>query len=265
MVGTDILQIVYTCAEEVGARGPPGTTIGCSVQAGPQRQGRWGRRHMTQPANAHSPLARRSSGALIADHLRRQILSGELAPGQRLTQEDIAAQLGTSRVPVREALVILEQEGWVKMEMHRGGFVLPLETSVADNAEVWDLVFGLVARRAAQRLTPEFDSALAEAAEKLTTATDPATVSALCEHYLDVLFEAAKAPAVARMVRRSRAIAIDAVVGVVPETIEISRKGALEVIEAIRARDGERAIVAHAKVQQECLDRLMKAFRDRAQ
>ena len=92
---------------------------------------------MSRSARPRSQLARRSSGELIADHLRRQIIHGELGPGQRLAQEDIAARLGTSRVPVREALVILEQEGWIKMEMHRGGFVLPIETSVGDNAEVW--------------------------------------------------------------------------------------------------------------------------------
>lgn len=218
---------------------------------------------MSQPASAHVPLARRSSGALVADHLRRQILAGELAPNQRLTQEDIAARLGTSRVPVREALVILEHEGWVKMEMHRGGFVLPIETAVVDNAEVWDMIFALVARRAAKRLTPEFDAALADVAEKLAASKDPATTAGLCEQYLDVLFDAASAPAIARTVRRSRATSIDAIVEVVPDTIELSRRGALEIIEAIRARDGKRAIAAHAELQRECLDRLLTALRVR--
>jgi DNA-binding GntR family transcriptional regulator len=220
---------------------------------------------MSQPVRTSAPLPRRSSGELVADHLRRQILTGELAPGQRLAQEDIAAQLGTSRVPVREALVILEQEGWVRMEMHRGGFVLPVETSVSDNAEVWDLVFGLVARRAAARLTPEFDAQLAEVAADLTATDDPATISALCEHYLDVLFDAASAPAVARTVRRARATSIDIIFGIVPNTIEISRTGTLAVIAAIRAGDGEKANAAHAKMQKECLGLLLTAFSDREQ
>jgi DNA-binding GntR family transcriptional regulator len=168
-------------------------------------------------------------------------------------------------VPVREALVILEQEGWVKMEMQRGGFVLPIETSVADNAEVWDLVFGLVARRATARLTPEFDARLAQLAADLEATDDPATISALCEEYLDVLFEVASAPAVARTVRRTRATSIDAIVGVAPNTIEISRAGTLKVIEAIRDRDSARADAAHAEMQRECLDLLMKAIEDRGQ
>ena len=219
---------------------------------------------MSQSARARSQLGRRSSGELIADHLRRQIINGELGPGQRLTQEDIAARLGTSRVPVREALVILEQEGWVKMEMHRGGFVLPIETSVSDNAEVWDLVFGLIVRRAVARMTDEHDSHFAEIAKQLAAAQQPAAVSALCEDYLDILFEAASAPAVARTVRRTRATSIDSIVGVAPETTEISRKGTLAIIKAIRARDGERANAEHAAMQRDCLELLLKAFRNRA-
>jgi len=215
---------------------------------------------MSQPARARFPLTRRSSGALVADFLRRQIIAGELAPGQRLTQEDIAAQLQTSRVPVREALVILEQEGFVRMEMHRGGFVLPIETSISDNAEVWELMFGLVARRAAARLTAEFDSQLAQIAAELTATHNPAAILALCEDYLDVLFDAASAPPVARTVRRTRARVIDTIFDVVPDAIETSRSGTLEIIEAIRDRDGESANAAHAAMQRECLDLLMKAI-----
>jgi DNA-binding GntR family transcriptional regulator len=208
-------------------------------------------------------LTRRSSGELVADHLRRQIINGTLSAGQRLTQEDIAAALGTSRVPVREALVILEQEGWVRMEMHRGGFVLPVEASIADNAEIWELVFGLIVRRAIARLTDDWDAQLTKIAEQLTVATEPPAVSALCEQYLDVLFEAASAPAIARTIRRIRATSIDTVFEVVPESIEISRQGALAVIEAVHARDGKRANTAHEAMQRECLDLFMAALKAR--
>ncbi|WP_249026337.1 FCD domain-containing protein [Mycobacterium kyorinense] len=140
---------------------------------------------------------------------------------------------------------------------------MPIETSVGDNAEVWDLVFGLVARRAVARLTPEFDAQLAQVATELRATRDPATISALCEHYLDVLFDAASAPAVARMVRRIRATSIDTIFSVAPNTIEISRKGTLAVITAIRDHDSERANSAHAAMQRDCLDLLMKAFKNR--
>ena len=47
----------------------------------------------------------------IAGAMREAILAGDLVPGTRLGQDDIAARFGTSRLPVREALRILEAEG----------------------------------------------------------------------------------------------------------------------------------------------------------
>ena len=49
-----------------------------------------------------------ATGVRIAAHLREAILSGEIAPGQWIRQEDVAARLGASRLPVREALRMLE-------------------------------------------------------------------------------------------------------------------------------------------------------------
>jgi DNA-binding GntR family transcriptional regulator len=216
---------------------------------------------MSQPAQGR--LERRSSGEMVADRLRREIVAGLIGPGERLTQEDIGARLGVSRVPVREALVILEQEGWVTMEMQRGGRVLPIESSIADNAEVWDLIFGLMARRAADRLTPEFDAQLADIAEQLRATKDAAAIWTLCDAYLDVIFEAGSAPPVARTLRRIRAMAIDTIFDVVPATLEPSRVGTLAVIEAIRDGDGERAVAAHDVMQAECLHLLESAFASR--
>lgn len=209
------------------------------------------------------PLRRRSSGELVADDLRRDIIAGVLQPGQRLTQEDIGARLGVSRVPVREALVILEQEGWVKMEMHRGARVLPVESSINDNAEVWRLVFGLVARRATERLTSTLDEELQEIANTLATEQDSSNVWQLCELYLDVIFDAANTP-LARTLRRIHAMAVDTIFDVVPETIEVTRAGTLAVIGAIRAGDGERAVEAHDAMQRNCLQLLVTAFEGRA-
>ena len=59
----------------------------------------------------------------IAAHMRGVILSGELPPGARIRQEDIASQLGSSRLPVREALRILEAEGLVTLKANSGAWV----------------------------------------------------------------------------------------------------------------------------------------------
>ena len=69
--------------------------------------------------------------------LRARILGGELPAGSALRQEDLAASLGVSRVPVREALRMLESEGHVVYAAHRGYRVA--ELSVADLEEIYAL------------------------------------------------------------------------------------------------------------------------------
>jgi DNA-binding GntR family transcriptional regulator len=59
----------------------------------------------------------------VADHLRRAILGGVIGPGERVRQEDIAQQLGASRLPVREALQMLAAEGLVEHEPNKGARV----------------------------------------------------------------------------------------------------------------------------------------------
>jgi len=59
----------------------------------------------------------------VAEAIAARILSGELAPGTRIKQEELAAELGASRVPVREALRILESRGLVGLRANSGAWV----------------------------------------------------------------------------------------------------------------------------------------------
>jgi DNA-binding GntR family transcriptional regulator len=59
----------------------------------------------------------------VVEHLRREILGGRIGPGERVRQEDIAQQLGASRLPVREALQMLAAEGLVEHEPNKGARV----------------------------------------------------------------------------------------------------------------------------------------------
>ncbi|GAB3197863.1 GntR family transcriptional regulator [Nocardioides hungaricus] len=63
------------------------------------------------------------SSSRVAAYLREAILGGDLKPGDRIRQEDIAAKLGASRLPVREALRMLEAEGLTEHEPHKGARV----------------------------------------------------------------------------------------------------------------------------------------------
>jgi DNA-binding GntR family transcriptional regulator len=63
----------------------------------------------------------------VADYLRASILDGEIAPGERIRQEEVAERFGTSRLPVREALRILEAEGLTEHEPNKGARVPRLD------------------------------------------------------------------------------------------------------------------------------------------
>jgi DNA-binding GntR family transcriptional regulator len=73
-----------------------------------------------------SPSRSGDAGSRIADSLRDSILRGEYAPGSRIRQEDVADRLGASRLPVREALRILESEGLVTLVANTGAWIAHL-------------------------------------------------------------------------------------------------------------------------------------------
>ena len=119
----------------------------------------------------------------VLQRLRQAIISRELRPGAAIRQELLAEKYGTSRVPLREALKILEGEGHVTYIPHRGYFVADL--SVSDLREVYiirDLLETEALTRAVEYVT---EQSLAHFTETLTamshasTSGDLATLSTL--------------------------------------------------------------------------------------
>src|SRR5579871_1939088 len=84
--------------------------------------------------------------------LRAMILQGDLAPGQRLAEIPLAADLGVSRTPVRRALAMLAQEGLVSESSSRGYVVREFSLQeVLDAIELRGVLEGLAARLVAER------------------------------------------------------------------------------------------------------------------
>ena len=73
----------------------------------------------------------------IADALRAAILDGSYRPGERIRQEDVAARSGASRIPVREALRMLQAEGLVTLIANSGAWVTRL--TMAECAELYQI------------------------------------------------------------------------------------------------------------------------------
>jgi DNA-binding GntR family transcriptional regulator len=75
------------------------------------------------------PVERRSTAEIVADRLREAIMRGTLPPGTQLGEVELAARLGVSRGPLREAMQHLVAEGLVRSERHRGLFVHDLDAA----------------------------------------------------------------------------------------------------------------------------------------
>jgi len=131
----------------------------------------------TQVARAEppreAPVARRSVSEGVADHIRELVFSGELRDGERVPQREIAKAMGVSSVPVREALAALQREGVVTIEPNRGAFVNGLDADVVtEQFYIFGRIYGLAARRCAERAEPELRAALSELVERIGAESD---------------------------------------------------------------------------------------------
>ena len=109
----------------------------------------------------------------VADILRKMFLAGELEPGQRIIESELAERLNVSRGPVREAMRLLEQEGILTIVPRRGTFVMQL--SAEDLYDIYTLrgvLEGLGARILAERADPAVLSHLRTYIRKLDVSKD---------------------------------------------------------------------------------------------
>ncbi len=137
--------------------------------------------------------------------LRRFIATGVLRPGQQVVQDALADKLGVSRVPLREALKILEGEGQVTYVAHRGYFVT--ELSLSDLLEVYRIREILEAEAvtvAVPQMTAEDIDRLEEAERDVREAAEVADVVAMtaanCRFHF-TLIEACALPRLVRLIR----------------------------------------------------------------
>jgi DNA-binding GntR family transcriptional regulator len=218
-----------------------------------------------------SPRFRRpptAQEAVLAE-LRRAIVNGDLRPGEQVRQDALAEQYGVSRVPLREALKILEGEGQVIYRPHRGYFVATLD--VDDLREVYrlrDLLESEAVRAAVPRLTDADVQQLCEASDEVDRAADVGDVTAMAVanrrfHFL--LIEGAEMPRLARLTRVLWD-ATDAYRSVY--YIDTSNRARVHeehqaVVEAARARDSESVVQLLRAHREHAVVALAEALRSR--
>jgi GntR family transcriptional regulator, rspAB operon transcriptional repressor len=144
-------------------------------------------------------LARSKTVAQAAyENLRGAILEGARAPGEKLNQDTLAADLGVSRMPVREALSRLEAEGLIVFETYRGAFVKPLSADELEQIYLMRLALEpLLARLAAGVLESAHIENLAAIQQGMAQALAAGDTQALFERvraFHETLYEAAGKP-----------------------------------------------------------------------
>jgi DNA-binding GntR family transcriptional regulator len=184
------------------------------------------------------------------DALRQRIVAGALRPGARVNQEDVAAELGLSVAPVREALRVLEQEGQVTYLPRRGYFVTELR--MADLEEIYALR-ALLEARAARHALPVLDD---EALERVRDAArdcvdaaetgDVAAELAANRRFHLGLLDAPGQPHALRVIRLlwDSTEAYRAMYYNSPEERRASLDAHDEILDAVGARDADRLVTA---------------------
>jgi DNA-binding GntR family transcriptional regulator len=180
--------------------------------------------------------------------IRARIMDGSVPPGAALREEALAAEIGVSRTPVRDALRRLLADGLVESARNRGTFVAEITTD--DLLEVYQLramLEGFAARRAASRITPGELAALRGLADQMEAIEGPPEQVVARFHALNAEFHAT-------LVRAARSRRVEGMLGwafQVPlvllkqyrmqEWINIKRSNQQhrEIIEALSTRNAE--------------------------
>jgi DNA-binding GntR family transcriptional regulator len=206
---------------------------------------------MAQSARVNDAPSKNSE--TLADALRDRIISGELEPGQRLGEVQLAAELGISRIPLREALRELAAEGFVRSEYYGGTFVAQMDIEAAhDLLDVRAALEPLAAAQAAMRCAPDHLESLYHLIDEGDRAFREKRFEDVRQWKLRFFEQLALASqnatliALMRVVRHKIEWATSiAVMKRVPEKTQRQRVKLLrEIVDAIAARDPDRAAVA---------------------
>jgi DNA-binding GntR family transcriptional regulator len=193
--------------------------------------------------------ARSNLKDVVAEAIRAQIFAGRLVSGSRIDQAQLAVDLRVSRLPVREALISLEQEGWVRNVPRQGSFVAVLtQNDLLDHYRIFGTVCALAAERAAIELTDAQLDTLETISKQMRSEPDTAAKQRLNHQFHATINRAGSSVRLASAIRTLAAS--------IPARLFEFNSGwdhdkacdqHEEILAALRARNGEAA--AHAVLE----------------
>jgi DNA-binding GntR family transcriptional regulator len=174
-----------------------------------------------------------------ANELRDRILTRRLRPGDRLDLEVLSAEFGTSRTPIREALLELSYEGLVAITPRSGIAVIGITPQDAvDNFAVLATLAGKAAEMAATRITPEELSELERLAGAIDGADDVVLANRRFHRALNL---ASRSPRLLTYLRQAVRIVPGNYFDLFPEQAGRSRREHAELLKALAHGDGASA------------------------
>jgi DNA-binding GntR family transcriptional regulator len=132
-----------------------------------------------------------SASTLVFDALRKAIIEGQLEEGEPLRQDEIARLFNTSRIPVREAISRLQEQGLVKTQRYKGAIVAGL--SPQETEEIFDLralVEPEIVRNAVPKMSKDQLALAREKCAAFSASTDPVTWGNLNRDFHEALYGA---------------------------------------------------------------------------
>ena len=189
-----------------------------------------------------APIARPTVGEQVADSIRRLVWEGVLRGGERLNQEALAAQLGVSRIPVRDGLMALEREGLVRMSPHRGAYLNQVdEEATRDHFALFGLIYAFALERAGERADEESLATLVSAAQSAAKQQDHEALQRTTTEFWKLAVHEGGSPRLHAVSRN--------LVGMVPGNFfdeidgaaAITRRSMRKMATALAARDGRQA------------------------
>lgn len=179
----------------------------------------------------------------VAGELRHRILLGSLAAGDRIDLDALASEFGTSRTPVREACLELAIDGLVRLAPRSGITVCGItESDLLDNFELMASLSGMAAGWAAERADDTERERIRNLADAVATASAGGGDAALANYeFHRSVNQSSHAPRVTALIGRAARLFPDRLSDVVPEQMSCSLPEHAQIVDAIVARDGDRA------------------------
>jgi DNA-binding GntR family transcriptional regulator len=174
-----------------------------------------------------------------ASELRDRVLTGRLRSGERLDLDQLAAEFGTSRTPVREALLELSYEGLVAVTPRSGITVLGVTPEDAiDNFAILAALSGKAAEFAAERVTADDVAELRRLADQIGTTDDVVDANRRFHRALNI---ASGSPRLLTFLRHAVRVVPASYFTLFPEQEERARDEHAALLDAIEARDAAAA------------------------